>query len=422
MKKIWLQNRRDGKIWHRMAVLACVVGMCVCGCAGGTDNGNADEISDTSDVADSEVIRDGEDFEIGETEAALLEQQVSEKLASMTLEEKVAQIFIITPETLTDSSDVTQAGERTKAALDKYPIGGFIYFKDNIVSEEQVTAMIAAQQQYSRERIGLPLFISVDEEGGKVARIGGCDAIDVPRIENAAEIGSSGNSQEAYEAGDSIGEYLARMGFNLDYAPVADVLTNPENTVVKDRSFGNNPALVSEMVLENLAGLEENGVYGCVKHFPGHGATTGDTHEGYAYTNKTWTEMKENEIIPFRDAIEQGVDFVMVGHISCPNITGDNTPASLSKIMIEDYLKGELGYENIVITDALNMQAVTEQYSSAEAAVTALHAGVDILLIPEDFHEAYEGVVDAVQQGELTEERIDASVEKILRAKMRMGE
>lgn len=405
-----LLNRLCRKMRGLPVMFICVLGVYLSGCAGGSGKENSNELTDTFDMVSSADL----------SEAELLEQQVSEKLASMTLEEKAAQLFIITPEALTNSSRVTQAGERTREALDKYPVGGLIYFKDNIVSEEQVTEMIGTQQQYSMERIGLPLFISVDEEGGKVARIGSCNAIDVPKIENAAEIGAGGDSGEAYEAGDTIGAYLSRMGFNLDYAPVADVLTNPENTVVKDRSYGSAPVLVSEMILKNLAGLEAHGVYGCVKHFPGHGATTGDTHEGYAYTDKTWEEMKENEVVPFTDAIEQGVSFVMVGHISCPNITGDHTPASLSKIMIEDYLKGELGYENIVITDALNMHAITEQYSSAEAAVTALNAGVDVLLIPEDFAEAYEGVLDAVQQGEITEARIDESVEKILRAKLRM--
>lgn len=405
-------------------MIMCVLGMVLGACAGGRKNGNTGEGTDASVTADTEAVSDGKaDSELsteGLSEAELFEQQVSGKLASMTLEEKTAQLFIITPEALTDSSHVTQAGENTKEAIEAYPIGGIIYFSENIVSEEQVTEMIAAQQQYCTDRIGLPLFISTDEEGGTVTRIASCEAIEIPKILSAAEIGAEGDPSEAYETGSTIGAYLSRMGFNLDYAPVADVLTNPENTVVKERSYGSESALVAEMVLKNLKGLNLHGIYGCVKHFPGHGATAGDTHEGYAYTDKTWEELKENEIVPFKAAMEEGVSFVMVGHISCPNITGDNTPASLSKIMIEDYLKGELGYENIVITDALNMQAVTRQYSSAEAAVTALHAGVDMLLMPEDFKEAYEGVLDAVQQGEITEERLDESVEKILRVKMNM--
>jgi beta-N-acetylhexosaminidase len=208
------------------------------------------------------------------------------------------------------------------------------------------------------------------------------------------------------------------MGFNLDFAPVADVLTNPENTVVKNRSYGNDAKLVSSMVKQELTGLESHGVYGCIKHFPGHGATVGDTHEGYAYTDKTWDELKTSEVIPFADCITQGVSFLMVGHISLPNVTGDNTPASLSETMITTYLQGELGYQGIVLTDALNMKAVTEQYTSAEAAVKAVNAGVDMLLMPADFSSAYSGVLSAVQNGTITQERLDTSVQKILKVKM----
>ena len=184
----------------------------------------------------------------------------------MSLEEKVAQLFLITPEALTGAGTVTQAGEATRAALEQYPVGGLIYFQGNIVSEQQVTDMITRQQQFSQERIGLPLLISVDEEGGQVTRVASCANVDVPKFEDTAQIGASGDSSRAHASGQAIGSYLSRMGFNLDFAPVGDTLTNPDNTVVKRRSYGSDPQAVAEMAAQNLKGLESHRVYGCIKH------------------------------------------------------------------------------------------------------------------------------------------------------------
>ena len=280
--------------------------------------------------------------------------------------------------------------------------------------------MIEKQQQFSQERIGLPLLISVDEEGGQVTRVASCANIDVPKFEDNAQIGASGDAGRAYDSGDAIGGYLSRMGFNLDFAPVADTLTNPDNTVVKRRSYGSDPQLVAEMAAQNLEGLESHPIYGCIKHFPGHGATLGDTHNGYAYTDKTWEELKSSDVIPFQRCMEEGISFVMVGHISLPQAAGDDVPASCSRTVIQDYLRGELGYDGIVLTDALNMAAVVDQYTSAQAAVKALQAGNDMLLMPSDFRSAYQGVLDAVAQGTITEERLEESVMRILKVKMRL--
>ncbi len=347
-----------------------------------------------------------------------LQEKVQAKLSSMSLEEKVAQLFLITPEALTGAGTVTQAGEATKAALEQYPVGGLIYFQGNIVSEQQVTDMIAKQQQFSQERIGLPLLISVDEEGGQVTRVASCANVDVPKFEDTAQIGASGDSSRAHASGQAIGSYLSRMGFNLDFAPVADTLTNPDNTVVKRRSYGSDPQTVAEMAAQNLKGLESQGVYGCIKHFPGHGATLGDTHNGYAYTDKSWEDLKASDLIPFQRCVAEGVSFVMVGHISLPQAIGDDVPASCSQTAIQGYLRGELGYQGIVLTDALNMGAIVDQYSSAQAAIKAFQAGSDMLLMPADFRSAYQGVLDAVNQGSISQERLNESVTRILKIKM----
>lgn len=347
-------------------------------------------------------------------------EEVQNIVDSMSLEEKVAQLFLVQPEAIVDIGTATAAGDATKQAINKTPVGGFVYFSDNLQSEQQVQDMLRNVQKYSEDRIGLPAFLSVDEEGGTVARVASTGRFDVTDVGDMAKIGASGDVQQARQAGETIGSYLSELGFNLDFAPDADVLTNPDNTVVKKRSFGSDPRVVSDMSLAVAQGLAQHQVYSVYKHFPGHGATAGDTHQGYAYTDKTLDELKQSELIPFENAIQNNAAFIMAAHISAPRVTGDDTPASLSKTMITDILRGQMGYDGIVVTDAMNMGAVTEQYTSAQAAVKALQAGTDLVLMPEDFQEAYQGVLDAVKDGTLTEQRINESVTRIVKVKVHM--
>lgn len=347
-----------------------------------------------------------------------LEQQVEECLKKLSLEEKIAQLFIVLPEAITGMDCVTEAGEITKDAINEIPVGGFIYMEPNLESADQVKTMLSNIQQFSKDRIGLPAFTCVDEEGGTVTRIGGRANFDVPYVGNMSEIGET---TKAYEVGETMGNYLSDLGFNVDFAPDADVLSNSGNQIVRYRSFGSDPEIVSDMALSVLKGLEKENVHGTLKHFPGHGATEGDTHAGYSYTSKTLEEIRECELIPFQRGIEQGVNFIMVGHISLPNITGDNEPASLSKTMVSHILREQMGYDGIVITDAMNMGAVTQSYSSSEAALQALLAGVDLILMPQDFREAYDELLKSVGDSTLTVERIDESVRRVLRVKLLMG-
>ena len=346
--------------------------------------------------------------------------KVQQIVDSMSLEEKVAQLFLVQPEAIVDIGTATAAGDATKQAINKTPVGGFVYFSDNLQSEQQVQDMLRNVQKYSEDRIGLPAFLSVDEEGGTVARVASTGRFDVTDVGDMAKIGASGDVQQARQAGETIGSYLSELGFNLDFAPDADVITNPDNTVVKKRSFGSDPRVVSDMSLAVAQGLAQHQVYSVYKHFPGHGATAGDTHQGYAYTDKTLDELKQSELIPFENAIQNNAAFIMAAHISAPRVTGDDTPASLSKTMITDILRGQMGYDGIVVTDAMNMGAVTEQYTSAQAAVKALQAGADLVLMPEDFQEAYQGVLDAVKDGTLTEQRINESVTRIVKVTVHM--
>lgn len=354
------------------------------------------------------------------SEEELLQEKIEQKIAAMTTEEKVAQLFMITPEALTGYSTVTAASDVSRQALQQYPVGGLILFSKNIVDPAQLSEMTGNLQKYAAEISEVPLFLGIDEEGGQVARIAGNSNFDVPKIGDMREIGNSGDTEKAHEAGTAIGKYLSSYGLNLDFAPVADVLTNPSNPILQRRSFGEDAQMVSVMNQAFIEGLHENKVYGCLKHFPGHGGTGGDTHEGYAYTERTREEIEQTELLPFREGIEDGISFIMVSHIGVESITGDNTPASLSKAVITDLLRKEMGYEGIVITDAMNMGAITQDYNSATAAVKAISAGADVVLMPVDFQSAYKGVLDAVASGEISRERLDESLRRILKVKYSM--
>ena len=344
-------------------------------------------------------------------------QKVKDKVKSMSLEEKAAQLFFVTPEAITQVDAATVAGEDTKKAYEQYPVGGIIYFSRNIQGPDQLKEMLSKTQNYAKEIAGVPVFLGVDEEGGEVSRVAGNKNFSVTRYESMRAIGDSRDTSQAYDVGKNLASYLKEIGFNIDFAPDADVLTNPQNEVVKKRSFGSDAELVSRMSMAVVKGLEEHGIYATLKHYPGHGATLSDSHKGYAYTDKTLEELMEEELIPFKEGISEDIHFIMVAHISVPEITKDTVPCSLSPYMVTDVLREQLGYQGIVITDAMNMGAISQEYNSKEASVMALKAGVDLVLMPTDFEEAYQGVLSAIEEGELTEERIDESVRRVLRLK-----
>lgn len=352
------------------------------------------------------------------SEAEKTEQKVQKILNEMTLEEKIGQLFFITPEKLTGIGVAIQAGETTKQMLEQYPIGGLIYFSQNIETPNQITSMIENSQSYSR----MPLFIGIDEEGGTlVARIANNPNFDVAKFPNMKEIGATGDPNQAFYVGSTIGSYLHSYGFNMDFAPDADLLTNPNNSVIGERSFGGDPTLVGTMTAQAVKGFQQENVSAVIKHFPGHGDTQEDSHTGAAIVNKTLDELRMAEFIPFQSGIDAGVDGVMVGHLQVPQVIGNDTPASLSSVIITDILRNELEFQGLIITDSLSMGAITQYYSSDEAAIMSLQAGIDILLMPEDFPLAYQGVLNAVSSGTLSEERIDESVKRILTVKYNRG-
>ena len=351
-------------------------------------------------------------------------------LSTLSLNQKVGQLFIIHPVSVrTDLSvdvlyQMLASGEKipeeqaitdqTRRAMSLYPAGGFLLNTANIASPTQL-------KQFTADLKGvcaLPPFIAVDEEGGRVARLANHPSFDLPNPGLMQDIGSTGDTELAHAAGSAIGKYIREYGFNLDFAPVADVNTNPDNIVIGTRAFGSDPELVSRMVSAFLGGLHEQQVFGTIKHFPGHGDTTNDTHTGYVAVYKTWDELLSAEIIPFRDNLGK-TDLVMTAHITMRNVTSEDVPATLSRVVLTDKLRNELGYDGVIITDSMSMGAILNDYPSGEAAVRAIEAGADIVLTPYDYAESFKAVLEAVQTGRISEARINDSVLRILKLKYR---
>ena len=397
---------------RRFVWLAALTGgsLALGGCAGDGSNG-----VDGSDGSAGEGAGEGQGSEDAATAARAT---ASERVSAMTLEQKVAQLFIVTPEALVKGvSQVTQAGDMTREGVAAHPVGGIVYFAQNLLDPEQTTTMLANVKQFYADSGNVAPFVAVDEEGGTVVRVAGNEAFAVQDVGDASALGNAGDTEAAKRAAEQIADYLAPLGFNLDFAPVADVVNPLRSDTMGLRSFSSDAAVAAAMVRAEVEGFRDQKMLCCAKHFPGIGAAAGDSHEGAITIEATNEELETVDLVPFRAAIEAGVPVIMVGHVSLPNIIGDSTPAPLSSAVVQGMLRDSLGYTGIVVTDSLSMGAITSYYTPAEAAVAALKAGCDIPLMPERFDEAYQGVLDAVQAGELTEERLDESLIRILSAK-----
>ena len=345
-----------------------------------------------------------------ETSRKIALTDANQILSQLTLEEKIAQLFMIAPDQI-EPKTITKVSKSFAKSLERIPVGGFILFARHIENPEQLHALTSALKNVSP----IPPIIAVDEEGGRVARLGRTKELNLPQFANMDAVGQTENPENARGAGQIIGSYLLSYGVTMDFAPVADVNTNPENIVIGKRAFGSDPKIVSKMDAAFLSGLHSTGVKGCIKHFPGHGDTKGDTHSDYVAVTKTWEEIKQCELIPFVENFSN-TDAVMVAHVSFIDVDSEY-PASLSRKMITDKLRGELGYKGLVLTDALNMGAIEKNYGSGEATILAFEAGNDILLMPKDFKAAYSAMISAVKSGRFTEERINESVLRILKLK-----
>lgn len=334
-------------------------------------------------------------------EKMTVDEKVEYRMKHMTLDEKIAQMLVVYYTSDTVDSNL-------ESILQEVKPGGFILMKENITTYDQTKKFVDDVTKDSE----IPMIISIDQEGGTVQRLKGISDVEVTNIPDMYDLGATGNLNLAYQVGKVMAEELRTIGVNVVYAPVLDVYSNELNTVIGKRSFSSDPQVVTDMASELAKGLEENGVIATYKHFPGHGDTEVDSHVDLPVVQKTYDELLNLELIPFQNAISSGAKMMMIGHIAVPEITGDNTPASLSKAIVTDTLKGKLGYQGLVITDALNMGALTKNYSKEEIYTQAIDAGVDLILMPSGSKQAIEFI-----RKNISEERINESVEKILKFK-----
>ena len=340
-----------------------------------------------------------------------LEARAAEILAGMTLREKLCHLMIVRPETIFDEKPVVSAGEATAAALADWPVGGIVFAADNLQSRQQTIAMIDGMQAGSK----LGLFICADEEGGVVSRL--MRKLGTTWLDSMFSYKDEGPDR-AYLNAYTIGSDMLSCRFNLDLAPVADVLSNPENTVIGERAYSDDFAQAAELIAAAVRGFGDSGVICCLKHFPGHGDTAEDSHYGPAVTYKPKDELLAGELLPFISGIKAGAGMVMAGHITVPDI--DDKPATLSHAIITGLLREELGWDGVVITDGLDMGALSG-LSEGEKCVLCFAAGADILLGVSDLPEAVAAMERALQEGVLTEEQIDKSVLRVLKLKLEHG-
>ena len=341
-----------------------------------------------------------------------IDRQARAILADMSLHEKVCQLFIVYPEAITGVGAVTAAGETTRQALEDYPVGGFLYDKKNMRSKEQVADMLAGVQSCAK----IPLLLTCDEEGGRVNRL--MSTVGTTWMDPMLDYKDQGPDKARSNAA-TIASDMKALGFNMDLAPVADVWSNPDNTVIGDRAYSDDFQQAAQLVAAAVEGFHQGGVAAVLKHFPGHGNTSADSHYGAVYVARTLEELRQNELVPFQAGIDAGVDAVMVGHLIVSDISDD--PAPFSYEIVTGLLREEMGFDGVVMTDGLQMQAMTDQYSSAEIALQAVQAGVDLLLCPLNLEGAVDALTQAVEDGTITEARLDESVLRILTLKLSWG-
>lgn len=411
------------KVFAILAMLVCVIA----GIAGimllnsskdddaqsGKLHRNDDGLTETK----SEKLENTENIE-NTTEATtvstedVIAELVDKTIDEMSVHEKVCQMMFVTPEELTGTDDVTVAGDATKQALQDYPVGGIIYFAHNFDNVEQTEDMIANTQSFSK----IGLFIATDEEGGRVNRL--MDTLGTTYIDPMYDYRDQG-TDVAFENAKTIATDMVGLGFNLDFAPVADVWSNPDNTVIGDRAYSDDYGQAAELVGSAVRGFDAGGVICTLKHFPGHGDTAEDSHYSSAYVNKTKAQIMSDEMQTFRAGIDAGAELVMVGHLIVPDI--DELPATLSYKIATEMLRGDMEFDGIAITDSMEMESITDNYGVGDSAVMAIKAGMDMLLQPADLAAAVGAIENAVANGDITETRIDESVRRILMLKTERG-
>ena len=393
-----------------------------------TQSSNASSEPETTEKADVSKKPTTEPLSTGEapagemlTDANMITALAKAVLSNMTLEEKVGQMFIVNLESLDETKGTffehRKVTKKMKKSLSEYPVGGVILFSRNIETRSQTIQLNETLQANSK----IPLWISVDEEGGDVARIANNPNMKTTIFPSMELIGASEDSEYCYNMGQTIAKEIKELGFNLDFAPVADVRTNENNTEIGNRSFGRDADMVAKFSSAVVKGLQSENVSSTLKHFPGHGDAQGDTHKQSVNIGSDINRLRNVDFVPFKEGIKAGADFIMISHISISRVAGNTLPASLSPLVMQDIVRDELGFTGVVITDSMDMKAITDHYTSQEAVMKSIRAGADVILVPADFTDAYNTVVNAVITDDISESRINTSVQRILETKIRRG-
>ena len=333
-------------------------------------------------------------------------QTISEVISKMSLEDKIGQMILA-------GISGTTMDANAKKLISQFHVGGIIFYKNNFETPAQTIQLV--NQMKAENRSNLPLFLGADQEGGRVTRLPG----GLANFPSNKQIGKVNNPEFSYKVGTLLGHELKEFGLNLDFAPVLDINSNPNNPVIGDRSFGNNSEIVSKLGIQTMKGIQSQNVIPTIKHFPGHGDTSIDSHLELPIVNKSLKELKELELIPFERAIDHGADVVMVAHILLPELDKNN-PASMSKAVMTDVLRKQLGFTGVIITDDMTMGAITNNFDIGKAAVESVKSGSDIILVGHDYNNVVKitsSLKTAVQKGEISQQRLNESIERIIKLK-----
>lgn len=350
---------------------------------------------------------------------ATLQGMAKDITKDMSLKQKIGQLFMVSVYSLDSSGSKSQTKVTTamKKTMKKYPVGGILLFSKNVESEKQLKKLTQDLQNASH----VPLFIAADEEGGTVSRIASKLPDSVTQFPQAREIGETYTDQQIAKMGKEQSKQLKDLGINMNLAPVADVLSNEDNTEIGNRSFGSDAKEVASIVKTLVKSMQKQQISATLKHFPGSGDALGDTHRGAVETKQTIQELRKKEFLPFESGMDADSDAVMVSHLILTNVTDEKEPCSLSERVISDILRDEMEYDGLILTDAMNMNSITDNYSSGEAAVKAVKAGVNIVVMPEDLGQAYKAVKSAVKNGRIKESVVDKAVRRIIYTKLKRG-
>lgn len=382
-----------------------------------------EEVKDNSEEIQSaiEKISDGEEevtveppkpVEVEPTEAELFEDAIRSFVQSMSIEEQVAGLFIVTPESLTGVETVTRAGDGTKTAIEKYPVGGIIYSDKNMTSQEQFMEVVENTRSYAK----YPLFLAIDEELGNTAF---SSSMNNTATMKPSEIAALADPSIGYIEEEKIASYMSGLGLNLNIGVVADVVSD-DSSFMQEKSFGSDTELVGGIVAKAVGVLDTYGINSAVKYFPGQGMTGQDPSAGRSVSVMTRDDFDNNDLKTFTAGIDAGADMVIVSHVIASDFTGEEVRCSASKYVMTEILRKELGYDDlIIVTDSLSKDAVSNYEESGAACIASIKAGADMVMCPEDFETAYEEVLNAANSGVIARERIEDSLVRIYKSKFK---